>query len=357
MKVFASMTVMVIVLVLLVLLVVAFFSLWRREVRVSREEKAGYTGLQRELSRVLPALKANLNSVIEETEKGVSEGLATLQQVVEVISASLTQLREMQGRQNAEISETVNGMVKRLSEDLASLGRALREGAEQYREKIRLLEERLGGMNLLRTVAELGDSFDHLRIVALNASIEAGRLGDAGKGFKVVAEEIRKLLVRLEESLKEIVVVGSFVRIVVDVKESMKENVELLEHKLEEVSGIKTDLERVKELTGTYSSLFEEAIESINAQLAKASGAVDEGLTVFQFQDIISQKLNHIERFLSHLDEALQRGDQQELLSLEEKLQSFYTTARERENHRRALGKGAAETSGPSDLEEDVVFF
>lgn len=149
MKLFAMKVVMAVVLVLLVLMVlvvVAFFSLWRREVRVSREERAGYTGLQRELSRVLPVLKANLNSVIEETEKGVSQGLATLQQVVEVISASLAQLREMQGRQNAEISETVNGMVKRLSEDLASLGCALREGAEQYREKIRLLEDRLGGM-------------------------------------------------------------------------------------------------------------------------------------------------------------------------------------------------------------------
>ncbi|MGB9825190.1 MAG: methyl-accepting chemotaxis protein, partial [Desulfofundulus sp.] len=274
--------------------------------------------------------------------------------------ASLAQLHQMveeQGRQNAEISEAVNGMVNRLSEDLASLGRTLREGGEQYREKIRLLEERLGGMNLSRTVAELGNSLDHLRIVALNASIEAGRLGDAGKGFKVVAEEIRKLLVRLEESLKEIMVAGSFLGIVVDVKESMKENVELLEHKLEEVSGIKTELVRVKELIDNYSSLFEEAIENINAQLARASGAVDEGLTVFQFQDIISQKLNHIEQFLTHLDEAMQRDDQQELLSLEKKLQSFYTTARERENHRRALGKGVAETSAPSDLEEDVVFF
>lgn len=193
--------------------------------------------------------------------------------------------------------------------------------------------------------------------MALNANIEAGRLGDAGKGFKVVAEEIRKLLVRLEESLKDIVVVEGFVGIVVDIKENMKENIERLESRLEEVSGIKTELERVKELTGTYSSLFEEAIDNVNAQLAKASGAVDEGLTVFQFQDIISQKLNHIEQFLNHLDEALQRGDRQKLLSLEEKLKSFYTTARERENHRRILGKSATEKSDLSDLEEDVVFF
>ena len=55
-----------------------------------------------------------------------------------------------------------------------------------------------------RPVESLGDAADQMRLLALNAAIEAAAAGDAGRGFSVVANEIKELALATQAAAAEI---------------------------------------------------------------------------------------------------------------------------------------------------------
>ncbi|GAA9379774.1 methyl-accepting chemotaxis protein TlpB [Helicobacter pylori] len=256
-----------------------------------------------------------LVQITQETQKSMKNSSTTLNSVknkaTDIASMMNASIEQSQGLRKRLIE--TQGLVKESKDAIGHLFSQITESAHTEEELSSQVEQLSRNADDVKSILDIiNDIADQTNLLALNAAIEAARAGEHGRGFAVVADEVRNLAGRTQKSLAEI---NSTIMVIVQEINAVSSQMNLNSQKMERLSDMsKSVQETYEKMSSNLSSVVQDSNQSMD-DYAKSGHQIEAMVSDFvEVEKVASKTLadsSDILNIATHVSETAMNLDKQ----------------------------------------------
>lgn len=229
------------------------------KVRVLIADAKNLSNENSSISHELSTTSLEVGKLVEEATNIVNTTTKNADIVKSTMKESITEAKhskEDMVKANNHLKEA-NSVVLKLTEDIQNSARTEIELAQKIQQ---LSSDAEQVKNILDVI---GDIAEQTNLLALNAAIEAARAGEHGRGFAVVADEVRKLAERTQKSLVEInATINVIVQSIMDSSEQMSVNSKKVEELASTANGVETKIHELFDIMNLATKVADNTVNN-----------------------------------------------------------------------------------------------